>query len=181
MVDVGVEDEDPLPPPPPPGSPPCRPAPPAPPPPPRAGGGPDRSNRAGPSARGRPPRRRTRGFDGWREWGEAPRPARGATPGSARGGGARRAARHIEAANELAGVLRSRGLRIEVDESSNRMQNKIRLAQGQKVPYMLILGDREVEGRTASVRRRDGSQEQGVAWADLAARLGEELRARRLE
>ncbi|HET7829928.1 MAG TPA: threonine--tRNA ligase [Candidatus Limnocylindrales bacterium] len=89
--------------------------------------------------------------------------------------------RHVDAANELAGELRAAGVRfVEVDASDNRMQNKIRLAQGQKVPYMLILGDREVEARTASVRKRDGSQEQGVGWADLAARLGEEIRGRAL-
>jgi threonyl-tRNA synthetase len=88
--------------------------------------------------------------------------------------------RHIEPARELAAVLRSAGVRfVEVDESDNRMQNKIRLAQEQKVPVMLILGDREVEARAASVRRRDGSQEQGVTWDDLAARLGEEVRDRR--
>ena len=88
--------------------------------------------------------------------------------------------RHVEPARALAAELRAAGLRfVEVDDSDNRMQNKIRLAQGQKVPYMLILGDREVEARTASVRRRDGWQEQGVAWADLAARLGAEARERR--
>ncbi len=90
--------------------------------------------------------------------------------------------RHVDAANELASELRAAGVRfVEVDASDNRMQNKIRLAQGQKVPYMLILGDREVEARTASVRRRDGSQEQGVAWATLASRLGEEIRSRALD
>jgi threonyl-tRNA synthetase len=89
--------------------------------------------------------------------------------------------RHLEAARELAAELVTAGLRfVEVDDSDNRMQNKIRLAQGQKIPYMLILGDREVEAHTVSVRRRDGSQEQGVGWADLAARLGEESRERRL-
>jgi threonyl-tRNA synthetase len=88
--------------------------------------------------------------------------------------------RHVEAARELAAELRAAGVRfVEVDDSDGRMQNKIRLAQGQKVPYMLILGDREVEARTVSVRRRDGSQDQGVAWADLAARLGDEIRERR--
>ena len=57
--------------------------------------------------------------------------------------------RHVEPARELAAELRAAGLRfVEVDASDNRMQNKIRLAQGQKVPYMLILGDREVEART---------------------------------
>ena len=44
----------------------------------------------------------------------------------------------------------ARGLRVEVDASDNRMQNKIRLAQEQKVPYMLVLGDREIEARTAA-------------------------------
>jgi len=90
--------------------------------------------------------------------------------------------RHLDAARELAGELRGGGLRfVEVDASDNRMQNKIRLAQEQKVPYMLILGDREVEARTVAVRRRDGTQEQGVGWADLAARLGQQIRERRAD
>lgn len=89
--------------------------------------------------------------------------------------------RHVEPARELAAVLRAAGLRfVDVDASDSRMQNKIRLAQEQKVPVMVILGDREVEARTASVRRRDGAQEQGVGWDDLAARLGAEARERRL-
>jgi threonyl-tRNA synthetase len=89
--------------------------------------------------------------------------------------------RHVEAGRALADELRAAGVRfVDVDASDNRMQNKIRLAQGQKVPYMLILGDREVEARTVSVRRRDGTQEQGVAWSELAARLGAEIRERRL-
>ncbi len=90
--------------------------------------------------------------------------------------------RHLDAARELAGVLRSHGVRfVEVDASDNRMQNKIRLAQGQKVPYMLILGDREIDARAVSVRRRDGTQEQGVGWDDLADRLGQEIRERRVD
>jgi threonyl-tRNA synthetase len=89
--------------------------------------------------------------------------------------------RHNEAAEELATVLRGRGLRIEVDTSSNRMQNKIRLAQEQKVPYMLVLGDREVEARTVSPRTRAGEQQPAEAWDALAERLAEEARARRPE
>jgi len=86
--------------------------------------------------------------------------------------------RHVGPADELAALLRQRGLRVDVDRSDSRMQNKIRLAQEQKVPVMVILGDREVEARTASVRRRDGSQEQGVGWDDLAVRLTEEAASR---
>ena len=92
--------------------------------------------------------------------------------------------RHVEAAQELAGVLRAGGLRfVEVDDSDNRMQNKIRLAQGQKVPYMLILGDREVEARSAAVRRRGAAKDEPqevLAWDELAERLGTEAREKRL-
>ena len=86
--------------------------------------------------------------------------------------------RHADPADALATILRARGLRVEVDRSDSRMQNKIRLAQEQKVPVMVILGDREVEGRSASVRRRDGTQEQGVGWDDLAERLAGEAASR---
>ena len=86
--------------------------------------------------------------------------------------------RHNDAARELAGVLKARGLRVEVDESSNRMQYKIRAAQEQKVPYMVVLGDREIEARTASPRTRAGEQQPAEAWESFADRLAEEARAR---
>ena len=82
--------------------------------------------------------------------------------------------RHIEAAEELATLLRSRGLRVEVDDSSNRMQYKIRAAQEQKVPYMVVLGDREIEARTASPRTRAGEQQEPQAWEAFADRLAAE-------
>jgi threonyl-tRNA synthetase len=82
--------------------------------------------------------------------------------------------RHNEAAGELAAVLRSRGIRVEVDDSSNRMQNKIRVAQELKVPYMLVLGDREVEARTAAARTRGGEQQPALDWDALADRLATE-------
>jgi threonyl-tRNA synthetase len=87
--------------------------------------------------------------------------------------------RHNEAANELAGVLRRRGLRVEVDDSSNRMQNKIRMAQEQKVPWMLVLGDREVEARTVAPRSRSGHQQPALGWDDLAEQLATEASERR--
>ncbi len=86
--------------------------------------------------------------------------------------------RHLDAAAELAGVLRSRGLRVEVDASSNRMQNKIRLAQEQKVPYMVVLGDREIEARTASPRTRAGEQQPAEEWDAFADRLAAEAARR---
>ena len=86
--------------------------------------------------------------------------------------------RHLEAASELAGVLRERGLRVEVDGTSNRMQYKIRAAQEQKVPYMIVLGDREIEARTASPRTRAGEQLDALGWDELADRLATEADAR---
>jgi threonyl-tRNA synthetase len=88
--------------------------------------------------------------------------------------------RHLEPAADLASLLRARDLRVEVDDSDARMQNKIRLAQEQKVPVMLVLGDREVDARTVAVRRRDGSQEQGVGWDEIADSLAAEARDRRV-
>jgi threonyl-tRNA synthetase len=88
--------------------------------------------------------------------------------------------RHVPAAEELATVLRSRGLRVDIDGSDNRMQNKIRLAQGQKVPYMVVLGDREVEARTASPRTRSGEQQPAEPWDAFADRLAAEARERRV-
>ena len=87
--------------------------------------------------------------------------------------------RHLDPARELAGVLRARGLRVEVDASDGRMQNKIRLAQEQKVPYMLVLGDREAEARTAAPRTRAGEQQPAEGWDYLAGRLAAEAAARR--
>ena len=92
--------------------------------------------------------------------------------------------RHIEAAEELAGVLRSRGVRVEVDDSSNRMQYKIRTAQEQKVPYMLVLGDREIEARQATVRRRGAAKDEAqesLGWEAIAERLAAETAARSID
>jgi threonyl-tRNA synthetase len=87
--------------------------------------------------------------------------------------------RHNQAAAELADLLRGHGVRVEVDDSSNRMQNKIRLAQEQKVPYMLVLGDREIEARTAAARTRAGEQLPAEGWDELADRLAREADERR--
>ena len=82
--------------------------------------------------------------------------------------------RHNAAAFELAAVLGAKGIRVDVDDSSNRMQNKIRVAQEQKVPYMLVLGDREIEARTAAPRTRAGEQQPAEGWERLAERLAGE-------
>ncbi len=61
---------------------------------------------------------------------------------------------HVAYANQVAKRLRDEGFRVEIDERSERMQAKIRDAQLQKIPYMLVIGDREVEQGAVSVRLR---------------------------
>jgi threonyl-tRNA synthetase len=62
--------------------------------------------------------------------------------------------RHVAYAEDVAARLKEAGLRTEVDDSSDRMGNKIRKAQEQKIPYMLVVGDKEVEAGAVAVRLR---------------------------
>ncbi|MCX6028902.1 MAG: threonine--tRNA ligase [Chloroflexi bacterium] len=66
--------------------------------------------------------------------------------------------RHFEAARQVAEQLKVAGLRVEVDDSSERMNAKIRNAQLQKIPYMLVIGDREAAEGLVNVRLRSGEQ-----------------------
>jgi threonyl-tRNA synthetase len=86
--------------------------------------------------------------------------------------------RHEEAAAAGAATLRAAGIRVSVDASSARMQNKIRLAQEQKVPLMLVLGDKEIEAGGAAPRWRDGTQEPATSWEALAATLAAKAASR---
>jgi threonyl-tRNA synthetase len=64
--------------------------------------------------------------------------------------------RHTEYAEQVAATLREQGIRADVDTGSDRMQNKIRQAQQHKIPYMLVVGDKEVEAGAVAVRLRSG-------------------------
>jgi threonyl-tRNA synthetase len=77
--------------------------------------------------------------------------------------------RHVEYAHSVAQQLRAAGLRVEVDGSSERMQAKIRNAQMQKVPYMLVIGNREMEARQVNLRLRDGTVPGAMAVDDFVA------------
>ncbi len=77
--------------------------------------------------------------------------------------------RHIAYAEKMAAQLRAAGLRVEVDAGSDRMGNKIRKAQKQKIPYMLIVGDKEVEDGAVSVRLRNGQDLGPQPVAELQA------------
>ncbi len=87
--------------------------------------------------------------------------------------------RHLEHARSVAFELEAAGLRVEVDERSERMQAKIRDAQLQKVPYMLVVGDKEVEAQAVAVRLRSGQDLGSMALSAFLSRAMDEVRQRR--
>jgi threonyl-tRNA synthetase len=89
--------------------------------------------------------------------------------------------RHADHARTVAARLQDSGVRVEVDDSDNTMGAKIRNHQLHKVPYMLIVGDREAESGTVSVRRRTGDETQGVPIDDFVGGLVKEIETRALE
>ena len=86
---------------------------------------------------------------------------------------------HAGYLNEVAARLRERRIRVEVDASDDRMQKKIRNAQRQKVPFMLLAGDDDVAAGAVSFRYRNGEQRNGVpvdeAVAQIAAAIADRV------
>jgi threonyl-tRNA synthetase len=72
---------------------------------------------------------------------------------------------------DVALLLREQGIRVEIDDSDDRMQKKIRTASKQKVPFVLIAGATDAEAGAVSFRYRDGSQRNGVPVADAVAQV----------
>jgi threonyl-tRNA synthetase len=78
---------------------------------------------------------------------------------------------HVPYLEKVAARLREHGIRVEVDDSADRMQKKIRNAQRQKVPYMLLAGDDDVAAGAVSFRYRSGEQKNGVPVAEAVAEI----------
>ncbi|GHG68095.1 threonine--tRNA ligase [Streptomyces griseocarneus] len=78
---------------------------------------------------------------------------------------------HVEYLQKFAEEAKEKGLRVEVDASSDRMQKKIRNHQKSKVPFMIIVGDEDMAAGTVSFRYRDGSQENGIPSDQAIAKI----------
>jgi len=89
--------------------------------------------------------------------------------------------RHLDHAHTLASRLRAAGLRPVVDESGETVGKKVRAAQLMKVPYTLVIGDKEIDSGELTVRHRDGTEEKGVPFDAFAHALAEEARTRSLQ
>ena len=83
--------------------------------------------------------------------------------------------RHISYANEVAGRLQTAGFRVEVDGRNEKMGKRIREAEVQKTPVMLVMGDKDIEGGTVSVRKR-GEGDLGAKSVDEVIALFREMR-----
>jgi threonyl-tRNA synthetase len=85
---------------------------------------------------------------------------------------------HVPYLQDVAARLRAHGIRFDVDTSDDRMQKKIRNAQKQKVPYMLLAGDEDVAAGAVSFRYRNGEQKNGVSIDDAVAEILEAVSSR---
>ncbi|MBR4797726.1 MAG: threonine--tRNA ligase [Oscillospiraceae bacterium] len=88
--------------------------------------------------------------------------------------------KHSEYAAKVLAELDAAGIRAEVDTRNEKMGYKIREAQLQKIPYMLVVGDKEAESGTVSLRSRRAGDEGALALADFIANIKEEIDSRAL-
>ena len=86
--------------------------------------------------------------------------------------------RALDYANELSAALDARGFRVEVDDRNEKIGKKIRETTLEKVPYMLVVGDRDIENKTVSVRTRGGEDLGAMSLEEFSAKLGEEVRTK---
>ena len=89
--------------------------------------------------------------------------------------------RHRDAAVELVSWLRQEGIRAELDARNEKVNLKIREAQLQKVPYMLVLGDREVQNRAVSLRTRKQGDQGSVSREEFLGRIRQAVQSRQAE
>lgn len=85
-----------------------------------------------------------------------------------------------EYANKVMQELKDAGIRVEIDDRSEKMQAKIRDAQMQKIPYMLVIGGREAENNTIAVRQRDGQDLGAISISEFITKIKEQVETKSL-
>lgn len=85
------------------------------------------------------------------------------------------AEKHADYAYEIKNKLRAAGIRADVDDASETLGNKIRKAQSQKIPYVFVVGDKEVENNTVSVRARGGQDLGAMSVDDISERIRQKI------
>src|SRR5579871_44452 len=86
--------------------------------------------------------------------------------------------RHLDYARRVRDRLKEAGLRVDLDDRQEKVNYKIREAQLQKIPYMLVVGDREAAEGKVSVRTRSGGEAGVLSIQDLVDQMGDEIRTK---
>ena len=84
--------------------------------------------------------------------------------------------RHLEYIHQAADQLKAAGLRVEIDDRSERMNAKIRDAQKMKVPYMLVVGDQEVNQGQVALRMRSGENPGAISIEAFLEKAAQDIR-----
>ncbi len=87
--------------------------------------------------------------------------------------------KHITYANEVLAALRAASIRTDVDDANESLGKKIRNAKTEKIPYLLVVGDKEVEAKTVSVDSRDHGKLDASPLSDFITKTSEEIRSRK--
>jgi threonyl-tRNA synthetase len=87
--------------------------------------------------------------------------------------------KHHDYAMEIKKILQSEKIRVEVDTRNEKIGYKIREAQVEKVPYMLVVGDKEMEGRAVSIRSRKDGDQGSIDLNEFVKRIKEEVESRK--
>ena len=88
--------------------------------------------------------------------------------------------KHNEHAAKVMAEMKTRGIRVEIDDRSERMNLKVRQAQLDKINYMVVLGDKEAAENTVSVRKRSGEQLPTMPLAEFLDMLAEEIKSKKI-
>lgn len=87
--------------------------------------------------------------------------------------------KHNAYAKEVVSELKTTNIRADVDDANESLGKKIRNAKQEKIPYLLVVGDAEVEAKTVSVDSRDNGKQEATSLSDFIAKASEEIRSRK--
>jgi len=86
--------------------------------------------------------------------------------------------RHQEAAQKITAELKANDVRAKLDDRSETIQYRIREAQLEQIPYMVVIGDKELENDVVAIRHRQGGQVGTMKFAEFLAKVKEESNSR---
>ena len=87
--------------------------------------------------------------------------------------------KHAAYAKEVLAALKNANIRADSDDAGESLGKKIRSGKTEKIPYLLVVGDKEIEDKTVSIESRDHGKQDAAPLADFIARATEEIRVRK--